>query len=509
MNHHDWHGGSGRAGGPGPHGGAPGWADPFPPTARPLPPGTPWPAAPAPAPAAPAPADAPLDWRRPLTSPVRFVTAALLALLAVAHLLVVEDQFERAWYVGALRLAVAVVSGGLAVLLCRRDDRRVWLATGVAAELAAVVLVVAHMVDRPAVTDGIGRWTAPSTLLTALLEVGTLGLAGWALTRRDFPRLPASRFPLVAGLVALQVGAVATFATASVPTGTASGGATSTAGYWASVAGAATPQGRTRTYYVAADEVAWNYTPSGTNQVSGLPFDETADVFVKRGPGRIGSTYLKCIYRGYTDATFASVQTRPASEAYLGSLGPVIRAAVGDTIRVVYRNNCRFPTSMHPHGVFYRKDSEGAPYVDGTSGANKLDDGVPRGGSHTYTWLVPERAGPAQHDGSSVMWMYHSHTDEIGDTYAGLTGPMVVTAAAQARPDGTPDDVDREVFVLYAVMNENLSPYLRANVQRYARRPYAEPDDEDFTESNLMHAINGYVYGDGPMVTVKKGQRVR
>jgi manganese oxidase len=32
----------------------------------------------------------------------------------------------------------------------------------------------------------------------------------------------------------------------------------------------------------------------------------------------------------------------------------------------VFRNTCRFPASVHPHGTFYAKDSEGAPYNDGT-----------------------------------------------------------------------------------------------------------------------------------------------
>ena len=32
--------------------------------------------------------------------------------------------------------------------------------------------------------------------------------------------------------------------------------------------------------------------------------------------------------------------------------------------------------------------------------------------TYTYTWKVPERAGPGPMDGSSMMWMYHSHVDE-------------------------------------------------------------------------------------------------
>jgi hephaestin len=68
----------------------------------------------------------------------------------------------------------------------------------------------------------------------------------------------------------------------------------------------------TRTYFIGADVAAWNYTPSGRNQITGKPFDEVADTYVQSGPGRIGSTYDKCLYRGYTDATFTHLQRRPA-----------------------------------------------------------------------------------------------------------------------------------------------------------------------------------------------------
>jgi FtsP/CotA-like multicopper oxidase with cupredoxin domain len=234
-----------------------------------------------------------------------------------------------------------------------------------------------------------------------------------------------------------------------------------------------------------------------------------ADVFVRSGPGRIGSKYEKCLYRGYTDASFAHVRRRPADEAYLGLLGPVIRAEVGDTIKVVFRNTCPFPASVHPHGVFYAKGSEGAPYKDGTHGSKKADDAVPAGGTHTYVWEVPPRAGPGPDDGSSVMWMYHSHTDEVADTYAGLMGPMEITRRGMARPDGSPKDVDREVFALFAVMNENQSPFLDENVHRFAEPPFPDPEDEGFEESNLMHSINGYVFGNEPMITMHRGEHVR
>jgi manganese oxidase len=278
--------------------------------------------------------------------------------------------------------------------------------------------------------------------------------------------------------------------------------------------------GKVRTYFIAADEVLWDYAPHATNDITGKPFTAEEDVFTKQGSNRIGHKYWKALYRGYTDASFAHEIVRPTSCAptaracddTLGMLGPVIRAAVGDTINVVFKNNTAQPASIHPHGVFYEKNAEGAPYADGTSGAAKADDAVPTGGTLTYSWRVPERAGPGPMDGSSVLWMYHSHTDEVADTNSGLIGPMVITAAGKADPaTGAPLDVDREIFSYFTVENENASHYLDRNLTELAGPPnkIASADGEAFEESNLMHSVNGYVYGNGPVPTMGKGQRVR
>jgi FtsP/CotA-like multicopper oxidase with cupredoxin domain len=266
----------------------------------------------------------------------------------------------------------------------------------------------------------------------------------------------------------------------------------------------------TRHYYIAADEVAWDYAPSGINQISGESFGEEENVFVASGRDRIGKVYLKALYREYTDGTFTTLKPRPVDWEHLGTLGPVVRAEVGDTIVVQFKNNTRFPVSAHPHGVFYEKDSEGAPYNDGTSGADKADDAVPPGGTHTYTWEVPERAGPGPNDPSTILWMYHSHVDEPGDTNAGLIGPIIVGREGSLNPDGTPTDVDREFVTMFTVFDENASPYLDANIQQYAGVPSSvHPEDEEFEESNLMHSINGFVYGNLPGLEMSEGEAVR
>jgi hephaestin len=268
--------------------------------------------------------------------------------------------------------------------------------------------------------------------------------------------------------------------------------------------------GTVRRYYIAADQVRWDYTPAGRNLITGKPFGDEENVFVKNGPDRIGSTYLKSVFREYTDATFTQLKPRPAEWEHLGDLGPVIRAEVGDTIEVVFKNQTPFPASMHPHGVAYAKSSEGAPYADGTSGADKADDHVATGDTVTYEWPVPERSGPGPMDGSSIMWMYHSHVDEAADTYAGLMGAIIVTRKGMARADGSPKDVDRELVVNFEVDDENASLWAGRNIAAFPGDPKSvEPDNDDFIESNLMHSINGYVYGNLPGLNMRVGEKVR
>lgn len=271
--------------------------------------------------------------------------------------------------------------------------------------------------------------------------------------------------------------------------------------------------GRTRTYYVAADEVSWDYVPGGVEQITGRPFADTG-FFAKAPPRPVGTTYLKALYREYTDGTFRTLKPRPPEWEHLGFLGPAIRAEVGDTIRVVFRNNARHPFSVHAHGVFYNKDSEGALYNDGTAGADKADDSVAPGGTYLYTWLVPERAGPGPGDPSSIMWMYHSHTDEVHDVNSGLLGPIIITARGKARPDGSPNDVDREFVTSFAQVHEENSWYADQNLPATLdqEQPIPSPHiPQTIYPYFVTFSVNGFAHGTLPLrsLTMRRGERVR
>ena len=283
---------------------------------------------------------------------------------------------------------------------------------------------------------------------------------------------------------------------------------------------AARADGVVRTYYIAADPVVWNYTPDGTNRITGKPFGEEESIWTVRGKYTIGTEYKKALYRAYTDDTFTKLKERPAEWAHLGFLGPLIRAEVGDTIRVVFKNNVHFATSVHPHGVFYEKDSEGAPYADDTSGKDKADDVVPPGAVHVYTWQVPERAGPEPGGPSSAFWMYHSHAQEVHDVNAGLIGPMIVTAKGMAGEDLKPSDVDSEFIIAFFSIEEASSWYIKENVKTYMGDPGAVTYGRDQFGGHIVitpegeslvgrENMNGFSYGNMPMMKMRAGERVR
>lgn len=278
---------------------------------------------------------------------------------------------------------------------------------------------------------------------------------------------------------------------------------------------------QTHTYYIAADEVEWNYAPSGMDLVSGKPFDALEKIYLEPAKHRIGRIYRKAIYREYTDATFTTLKPRPEQWAHLGILGPLVRAEVGDTIKIVFKNNASHPYGIHPHGVFYTADSEGSDYA-GVPGSDR-GGAIPPGQTHTYVWYVPERAGPGPNDPSSIVWLYHSHVDEQKDIDSGLVGPIIVTAAGMSKPDGTPKDVDREFVTLFNIFDENQSWYLNDNVRRAGdpkglNKLESVPVDANgaftltgsgFVDTNFKATINGLMFGNTPKMVMKKGERVR
>lgn len=265
-------------------------------------------------------------------------------------------------------------------------------------------------------------------------------------------------------------------------------------------------QGKVHTYYIAADEVQWNYQPT-------LPLHLlTGDSETGHVPRAKTSTYTKVVYREYTSDNFTTLKPRPPEWEHLGILGPLIRAEVGDTIKVVFKNNSHMICTMHPHGLAYDKDSEGAYYGDSAAtppDSTRKGDAVTHGSVFTYTWTVPERAGPGPMDPSSILWMYHSHFNESRDMNSGLVGPIIISRKGSTRPDGTPKDVDREFVVAFSVFEENSSGLFMQNIVRDQRYDNATITNPNFAKTLEYYTMNGYTRATMPLMTMKKGERVR
>jgi hypothetical protein len=224
-----------------------------------------------------------------------------------------------------------------------------------------------------------------------------------------------------------------------------------------------------RHYYIAAEDVTWDYAPSGRDLLYGRPIPQ---------PWGLRTKWPKSRYVEYTDATFT---VRKAQPEWLGILGPVIRAEVGDSIMVEFLNRSRNPHGIHPHGLRYDKADEGAFYLPWGAGAR-----VQPGGRFTYHWFADAGSGPGPGQLSSVVWWYHPHVDEPRETNTGLMGPIIITAKGKARADGSPKDVDRELVTSFMIF-----------------------DELGGRNEGLFHAINGYIFGNLPGLLIKKGERVR
>jgi manganese oxidase len=225
----------------------------------------------------------------------------------------------------------------------------------------------------------------------------------------------------------------------------------------------------TRHYYIAAEDVTWNYAPSGRNLLNGSPIPQ---------PLGLKLQWPKSRFIEYTDNTFTTPKPQPE---WLGILGPVIRAEVGDEIIVDFLNRGRKAHGLHPHGLRYDKNNEGSLYLPFGSGAQ-----IAHGGRFTYHWFAIPSSGPGPGQLSSVVWWYHSHVDPGVEINAGLLGPIIVTAKGKAKPDGSPKDVDRELIASFMIFNE------------LGGKP-----------QGLFYAINGFVYGNLPGLTMKQGEKVR
>lgn len=242
-----------------------------------------------------------------------------------------------------------------------------------------------------------------------------------------------------------------------------------------------------RVHYIAAVEVTWNYAPTGHDVITGKRLSPY-------GPAQIGWAYRKAVYREYTDASFTAPSPIAPVDRYRGIVGPTIYAEAGDTIVVHFKNLTTLPMDIAPGGL----------------------QSVPRpskvlpGGERSYRWPVRAVDGPGPNDESSILLTYFSDVRQTSDELAGLIGPLVVTKRGMARIDGSPVDVDREITVLFSSQLEALNPFIGDTLRDPKLNPHhVSQATRGFIGLNAFPTINGYVYGNMPMITMRVGEHVR
>jgi FtsP/CotA-like multicopper oxidase with cupredoxin domain len=171
---------------------------------------------------------------------------------------------------------------------------------------------------------------------------------------------------------------------------------------------------RTRDYWVAAAPTNWTIVPNGRDAIMNVPVDP-AD-----------SLLPTVVYKRYS-ANWGRELPAQASTDRQVIPGPLLRARVGDRMRVHFKNLDslrRDPHSMHFHGVTYEPSSDGA-YVPGFSGR---DADVKYG----QTWTYRLTAGPQ----SSGAWPYHDHSPSMdASIHGGLFGMLSILGRHQRAPD--------------------------------------------------------------------------
>lgn len=183
-----------------------------------------------------------------------------------------------------------------------------------------------------------------------------------------------------------------------------------------SVAAAGGTKPPVREVWIAAEPVHWHSAPNGKDPLTGKKLDH-AEQHVNT-----------IVYRAYTRNWEKRLPNRPnVSGDNDGMPGPLIRARVGETILVHFKNlDNEFdrPHSMHFHGVDYAQGSDGA-FIPGFSGPGA---NVKPGGTFTYKL----KAGPD----SAGVWPYHDHSPSMMDSlHGGLYGALSILGPKERAPD--------------------------------------------------------------------------
>ncbi|MEQ2171690.1 hypothetical protein GOODEAATRI_013344 [Goodea atripinnis] len=229
-----------------------------------------------------------------------------------------------------------------------------------------------------------------------------------------------------------------------------------------------------KTYFIAAEEVKWDYAGYGQRRQE------------KSQQNMRETEFTKVVFRGYLDVSFSTPDLRGEIDEHLGILGPVIKAEVGQTIMIVFKNNANRPYSLHPNGVSYTKQFEGLSYEDGSKYWYKYDNEVQPNTSYTYIWKIDPMVGPAPGESECRTWAYYSGVNPERDIHTGLIGPLLVCREGTLKNKSLNT---REFVLLFMTFDESQSWYYAQNREVMQRKNRQKVRD-DYDKENLKFHCN-------------------
>jgi len=178
-------------------------------------------------------------------------------------------------------------------------------------------------------------------------------------------------------------------------------------------------EGAVHEYWIQADSFSKNVALNGRDDFMGDKYSPEQ------------TTYFAAGYRAYTRNWEEPLPGDSLIGANDGIPGPVIRAKVGDTIIIHFRNRDtahRNPHSIHAHGLLYGQGDDGAW---NTNGPDIPGSAIALGQSYTYRFT----ASPS----SVGTWLYYDYS--MPERYGGqIFRPRQVRHAFKKAPLGEPDE---------------------------------------------------------------------
>lgn len=229
--------------------------------------------------------------------------------------------------------------------------------------------------------------------------------------------------------------------------------------------------GKLREYWFQADSFIHNIMPSGIDGMTGNMFLASQTSFWAIG------------YRAFTPGWGAPLPGNDDIGPNTGIPGPIIRAAVGDTVHVHFKNNDTHYKKAHtiaPHAFKYTLANDGgwAWMLQDRPGTN-----IELGQNYTYEWTaIPRSVG---------TWPYHDHSKHFDPG----RGSVVMEAGAELG-----------LFGMIAITDQNTPPVDKEIMSIW--HSFYQGDIPGISQD--YHCINGYAYlGNTPTPQTKVGDRVR